>query len=118
MLATESVRMSPTENEINNIIFLFIKFGLQKLMPDAKKPANSLIKEIMLAVSEDPTEEKIFEEILTATQKKYGITISDINVRGLREYMRVLYKNFMALPEHMRNDLGTDTEDDVFHTKH
>ena len=119
LLAVESKHMATlTDNEVNNLIFLFLKFGLQKLIPDTKKPSNKLIKEIMLAVSDNPTKENITKEVLALSQKRYGITLTDLNIRGLEKYMDVLYDNFMNLSEHMRNDLGTDREDDIFNTKH
>jgi hypothetical protein len=102
-----------TKNEINNLIYMFLRYAF---MFDGRwhaEPDNSEIAEIMIAIGSDVSKQTLIDETvklveakheLNYLQKYYYKTIDDVRVS-----METIYNEFLMLPDKLRNDLGEDT---------
>jgi hypothetical protein len=107
-----------TENEVNNLIYSLIKFGFRKIKKELDSPPNSVIKQIMFDVMNNPTTDNIIESTLIFIVDTYRIPFTEMQVNGIREHMKLIAKMFMSESPELRNDLGEDSNSDEFITKH
>lgn len=117
-LDTMLTPMRLTENEINNLIYSFIKFGFRKIRKQLNNPPNILIKEIMLGVMNDPTVDNIINRTMAVVIDEYHIPFTSVQKKGIKEHLSLIARMFMAEPFELRNDLGDDDGADEFVTKH
>lgn len=117
MLA-ETKQIGLTQNEVNNLIYVLIKFGFGKIQSNLSDPPNILIHEIMLEVLENPTIDNIIRKTLTSIIIKYKINLRNTQISDLKEHMQLTAKLFMAEPYELRSDLGDDKNVEEFITKH
>lgn len=117
-MIAETKQIGLTQNEVNNLIYILIKFGFGKIQSDLSNPPNSLIHEIMLEVLENPTIDNIIKKTLALTIIKYRINLRNIQINGLKEHMQLTARLFMAEPYELRSDLGDDKDVEEFITKH
>lgn len=116
LLMSPPVRM--TDNEVNNLIYSLIKFGFRNINQALNSPPNSVIKDIMLSVTDDPSVDNIIEVTFNTVVREYNIQLPQKHVDGVKEHMSVVARLFMAEPFHLRDDLGEDKDADEFITKH
>jgi len=112
------VPMRLTENEINNLIYSFIKFGFRKIRKQLDSPPNSIIKEIMLGVADNPTVENIMNRTLAVVIDEYKIPFTSVQREGIKNHLSMIARMFMAEPFEIRNNLGEDEGSEEFITKH
>jgi len=105
------------KNELNNIVFLCLKYGFGGSIPELKEPSNQDIKTLIFELNEDPTPSNIIDKIISFVVEKFGPDSID-NRAGHERYMMSVIKDFMNQPYKLRNDLGDDTESDDLITRH
>lgn len=105
-----------TDNELNNVIYLFLKYGYSKVLPKLKNPSNGLIKEIALAVYDDPSKDRIIRQVVATVHDEFNYRMVDSDLKKLKEHMSFMYDEFLKLPDRFRNDVGENEEELV--TKH
>ena len=79
-----------TQNEINNIIYICLKFIWGKIIVDLEQPSNKMIHEIILSVHEEPTLDNLILEIISAVIDRYGHILYGVQIDRLKENMKDL----------------------------
>jgi len=93
---------SMTDNEVNNLVYLFLKYGFK-----IKQPKNADINMVMINVGDDRSIDNIINQTLIFMSTLYG-TLQD-SQDGLEKYLRYLYAEFKDFEPEVRNGLGSDT---------
>lgn len=108
-----------TSNEINNLIYLVIKYGFGIMCPQIKDPPNELIKDIMLEIHNgDASVDTIVNDTMRLVSDMYSVILSDIDFKKLKIHCMDIADIFMQQPFEIRDDLGVDTSAEEFITKH
>jgi hypothetical protein len=107
-----------TQNELNNIIFLCLKYTFGKTYKYFKEPRNSDINLIMLVTYNDQTSDNIIDAILSFVIEKVSPNRLIGEIDGYKHYMRCIINKFNKQSYSLRNDLGNDVDDEDLITKH
>ena len=91
-----------TENEVNNLIYLFMKYGFK-----IDKPKNSDIYAIMINVGDDQSIDNIIDQTIDFVETHHGSQGDDRT--SLKKYLDYLYREFKDFEPEIRNGLGSDT---------
>ncbi len=102
-----------SSNEINNIIYLLLKYNYRINTPD-----NKDITEMVLVVLDDPSVDRIIDEVYKYVKVKYPHEIDMKNFERQMRHTRFLIEEFMKMPESARTDLGADAENGDCLIKH
>jgi hypothetical protein len=102
-----------TKNEINNLIYMFLRYAFMFDGRWHQEVDNQEIAEIMISVGSDVTQKRLVDETvkfvvahhdLGYLLKYYHKTVEDVIV-----VMNTIYNDFLMLPDRLKNDLGEDT---------
>lgn len=106
------------KNELNNLIFLCLKYTFGRQVPELKEPLNQDIKTLIFELNEDPTPANIIDRIMDFVVERFGLDRLDGDLDGYRRHMRSTIKEFINQPYNLRNDLGDDSDADDLITHH
>ena len=107
-----------TDNELNNIVFLCLRYTFGGVIPELKNPSNKTIKELVFSVYEDPTPVNIIDKTLEFVVETYGAERLGPRLSGYQRHMRGLINEFIQQPSEIRNDLGDDRDSEDLITRH
>lgn len=108
--------MNITQNELNNIVYLCLKYTFGAYVPRFMNPTNADIKHIMLDVFNNVTSERIIDAIICFVIDTTGFDAD--SDKKYRKYMEFIITKFMKQAFEVRNDLGEDSNDEDIITKH
>ena len=108
---------SMTKNEVNNLIYMFLRYGFRFTGEYHAEPENQDIAEIMVAIGSPPSRSRLIDETIKFVVEKhgldylerYGTTLSDVITQ-----LGTIYNEFLMLPYSLRNDLGEDVDANDF----
>lgn len=103
----------PTNNEINNLIYMFLKYSMR-----FDDPNNSDIATIMLGIEEATDKDEIINKTIEFVKNKYGEAVVGIDTFHIERHMQYIYNEFFELPFNLRDDLGEDKNAEEFVVKH
>ena len=92
-----------TPNELNNIIYMEMKYAL-----NVENPDNADIAQIMSLVVNNSISDVIIDTTIEYVGDKFGLGTISESPEQLERHMFFILDQFMKLPEKTRNDLGTD----------
>jgi hypothetical protein len=102
-----------TQNEINNILFLALKYTF-RLNP----PENHDIMSIIHDLQDKPTISHIIDMTFIYVAQHYPDAIDTVDKDGQLEHFRLVVREFMKLDPEIRNDLGEDDKNEESKTFH
>ena len=106
-----------SKNEINNIIYMFLRYAFRFNGKDHAEPDNVDIAEIMILVGSEVSKRKLITETVKFVQDKYDLSHLQAcgkSIEDVRANMEVIYNEFLMLPDNLRNNLGEDTDANDF----
>jgi len=107
-----------TSNELNNLIFLCLKYTFGKQLSELKEPLNQDIKTLIFELNEEPTPANIIDKIIAFVVERFGHDRLGDDLSGYKRHMGAIIKDFLNQPYDLRNDLGDDSESDDLITHH
>jgi len=107
-----------TENELNNVVFLCLKYTFGKEIPELKDPLNQDIKTLIFELHEDPTPANIIDRIIEFVVGKFGSDRISDRKSGYKRHMQATIDEFLNQPYDLRNDLGDDSNSEDLITRH
>ena len=107
-----------TKNELNNVVYLCLKYTFGKSLPCLDNPSNSDIYNILLEIHDDTDVDSIIEHVILYVKEKFNMKFNEKQVIKYRNHMWNTIRYFMKEPEDLRNDLGDDRDVEEFITKH
>ena len=102
----KTVKLSFTESELNNLVYLGLKYACS-----VENPPNQYIEGVIYRIGENRSLDGIVETVVECARElaKKTHTEFDMNRRKMR--LCEIIGEFMQMPEDVRNDMGTDSED-------
>ncbi len=109
-----------TQNELNNVVYMCLKYTFGNSIDKFCHPDNDDIKKVMLEVHNNQTAENIIDTILLFVIEGEGVVPNELDgeIEWYKNHMRYIINTFNKQSYEMRNDLGEDAEADEFITKH
>lgn len=102
-----------SDNELNNLIYVFIKYGFCNVDEQFNNPTNELIKTIITDVYNNRSIENIINRTITIILYDYQIYMDEKQQDGLEKHLKLLHRLFMSKSCKLRSDLGEDAKDFV-----
>jgi len=107
-----------TQNELNNIVYLCLKYTFGHTVVEFKEPDNSDIKNIMLEIDDNHDTQNIIDALLVFVIDKVGVSRLHGRRYEYEHHMRYVINNFNEQSYELRNSLGKDSDSEDFITKH
>ena len=101
-----------TNNEVNNIIYLLMKYTF-----NISNPNNQDIHLAMLELVDDPGMDKIIDQMFSFMGTYHPKSL-DFDIERQVDHAQLVLNEFLRQPQNLRNDLGRDTDAEEFITKH
>jgi len=104
-------------NEVNNLIYMFLRYGFKFDGEYHAEPENREIAEIMTTVGEPASRLKLIDETVKFVINNHGLEYLEKYNTNLSEVITKLgtiYNEFLMLPYNLRNDLGEDVDANDF----
>jgi len=106
-----------SKNEINNLIYMFLRYGFKFDGRYHDEPNNEEIAHVIVAVGSQVSRARLIDETVKFVIKKhgldylkqYGVSLSDVITQ-----LGTIYNEFLMLPYSLRNDLGEDVDANEF----
>ena len=106
-----------SKNEINNMLYMFLRFGYKFNSEFHSEPINSDIMKIMKLVGPEPSKEKLISETVKFVKIMYDLTHLEhygLTPELVEKNLEKLYNQFFMLPDSLRDNLGDDAESHEF----
>lgn len=107
-----------SQNELNNIVYLCLKYTFGHTIAEFSAPSNADIKFLMIELDDNQATQNIIDTLLTFVIEKVG----EQRLHGRRyeyeHHMRYVINNFNSQSYELRNDLGEDSNSEDFITRH
>lgn len=107
-----------TQNEINNIVYVCLKYTFGRRISGLDNPPNSDIYSILLEIGDNTETDNIAKVITGYVVSKFIDYIDNTDASKYEQFMHFIIDEFNQLPDEIRNDLGEDTNAEEFITKH
>ena len=98
-----------TKNELNNLIYMFLRYGLRFNGRDRPDVNNEDVIAIMKQVPRGASKTKLLDATITFVETKYGSLAPDLARKEIEQQLELMYEHFLGLPASLRNDLGQDS---------
>ena len=110
------LKQAYTQNELNNIVYICLKYAFGRKISCLDNPPNSDIYMIVLEIGDDTELENITKQITKFVKMKFLEETDDLS--DYERFIHFLIDEFNQLPEKIKNDLGDDVDAEEFITKH
>ena len=107
-----------SKTELNNMIYMFLRYGYRFNSEWHAEPVNAHIAKIMESIGEsEVSKDRIISETVKFVKKQYDLShLShyDLTPDDVEKQLDKLYNQFFMLPDSLRSNLGDDAESNEF----